>query len=878
MAKLDVKEQLKARFDAPLEPGADRRIVIWHDEAGEFEEEFDAIAQAARDSEEAVNGTERPLRSIKAIDGGLFEAKYFIDVEDTQSDILVYRRRPAGDLDGDLLADVEFYAEHFQADGLSLLIESLGAVDTSDVRDAITGHRAFFNSQERLGKFVSIVPHAQGGSEVLTGMIAVLLGCSSRRNEEIVRAYALALADDGTKASMLERLEKYNLADSMGQYLHHVTGYEGPLDSHQQFMTNLLLSAFFETVPEATMDGLSGKYSPAYATFCLGIVHDWMEAGEDERQALYEATRNVESWENLVMRFGQTRPEAIMRSDIFPAIDEVLVKDIMSALAAGSDRKSEALEVLAARRGLLWAQRVLNAYDLIEIVVGMRDFAKEHDDGFAGAQARDVFNAYKNDWWRMDLLYRKLCEAYQRCAADDNEFIIEDVQALMNWGDNLYTSWFLPKVNDRWIEAALPLWESSGYVEGVPRQRDFYANVVVPELKHVKRVAVIISDAFRYAVASQLKEQLERKTTHVLELSAMQSEFPSITSFGMAALLPNNKITVDDEGAVLVNGKKTKSTEQRQAILAEALPRSKAIQYDKLWSMSSQDRKDLAADTPILYIYHNTIDAAGEKQATQSTVFEACETAVDQVADLIRILTGSMGFSRVIVTADHGFLYTHNALPEFDKIKGAEVGEHVLAVAERYAIVTQPPDSNLFVRVAMSSDSGSDITGISPRGFAFIKQRGAGRYAHGGVSLQEVCVPVLTVKPAGKKGGESSLAKDAEVSLLDTTRRVSSMLFGVKLYQPEPVSGKVAPCEYELVFVDQAGNQVSDVRHVMADRTSGEATERQFELRFSLKEGRGYSASDSFYLIARRKSDGRQLWREEYTIDIAFAPVDDFGF
>ena len=127
--------------------------------------------------------------------------------------------------------DVEFYAEHFQADGLSLLIESLGAADTSDVRDAIAGHRAFFNSQERLGKFVSIVPHAQGGSEVLTGMIAVLLGCPSRRNEEIVRAYALALADDEAKASMLGQLEKYGLVDAMGRYLHQVTGYEGPLDS-----------------------------------------------------------------------------------------------------------------------------------------------------------------------------------------------------------------------------------------------------------------------------------------------------------------------------------------------------------------------------------------------------------------------------------------------------------------------------------------------------------------------------------------------------------------------------------------------------------------------------------------------------------------------
>lgn len=877
MAKIDVKEQLKTRFAAPLQPGADRRIVIWHDEAAEFEDAFDVIAAATADSDDAVGGSDRELRFVKALGGSMFEAKYLINVGDTTSDLLVYRQRPAGDLAGDWLADVELYAESFQADMISMLAESLGVVDSSEVRAAIADHRPFFGSKTRNAKFTELMPHAASRGDVLTGMFAVLLGCDEPKSEDIVRAYALALDDGDYAAQLLESFEKYGLTDAFASYLRQVTGYEGALDDQQQFMTNLLLSAFSDTVPESAMEGLVGKYSPDCATYCLNIVHDWMEAGDDARSALYDAARAVESRENLAMRFDQLKPEALMRSDIFPAIDEVLARGLLVSLGSGSDRRAEAREILGARRNLTWSRNVRHVYDFIEIAVDMRDFHEEHLGGFGGQLARDVFNSYKNDWYRMDYLYRRFCEAYDR-VDNNNPALIDDAQKLFEWGDNLYVNWFLTGVNTRWVETAASGWEQSGYVEGVPRQRHFYSDVVVPELKRVKRVAVIISDAMRYAVAAQLEGRLERKTSYATELSAMQAQFPSITSYGMAALLPNNKISLDANGNVLVDGMKTISTEQRQAVLDRALPGSRAITYDSFKKMRPQERKELAEDAPVIYVYHNTIDATGEKAATQGDVFEACEHAVEDIFGLAKILIGSMGVSRVIVTADHGFLYTFDNLQESDKIPSLEVGKDAREITDRYALLDHPLDSDLFVQVAVSAETDEDLVGIIPRGFAFIKRPGGGRYAHGGMSLEEVCVPVLKIKPASKREGGSVETLPTKIQLLDTTRRVTSMLFGVRLYQPDPVSSKVAPCEYELLFVDGAGNQVSDVRHAMADRSSEDPTERQFELRFSLKEGRTYSAADSYYLIARRVDDGAQLWREEYTIDIAFAPTVDFGF
>ena len=40
----DIAGQLAARFDTPLDALQRRRVVIWHDADGSFEDEFDRLA------------------------------------------------------------------------------------------------------------------------------------------------------------------------------------------------------------------------------------------------------------------------------------------------------------------------------------------------------------------------------------------------------------------------------------------------------------------------------------------------------------------------------------------------------------------------------------------------------------------------------------------------------------------------------------------------------------------------------------------------------------------------------------------------------------------------------------------------------------------
>lgn len=101
MSQIDVIEQLKQRFAEPLGECAQRRIVVWHDADGEFEEQFDGLAQWGFDDAGVVDGVmpasgdfPRAVRFVKAEDGVMFAVKRLVNREDAANDILLYRKQP----------------------------------------------------------------------------------------------------------------------------------------------------------------------------------------------------------------------------------------------------------------------------------------------------------------------------------------------------------------------------------------------------------------------------------------------------------------------------------------------------------------------------------------------------------------------------------------------------------------------------------------------------------------------------------------------------------------------------------------------------------------------------------------------------------------
>ncbi len=152
-------------------------------------------------------------------------------------------------------------------------------------------------------------------------------------------------------------------------------------------------------------------------------------------------------------------------------------------------------------------------------------------------------------------------------------------------------------------------------------------------------------------------------------------------------------------------------------------------------------------DMESIYVYHNQIDARGDKPNTEHEVFTACEEAVEEIYDLIKRLSVSANTYHFIVTADHGFIYKRDKLSESNKISGiAGKGNFMNRrfMISDMAIADDGVASFSLGTVLENDDKRSVSFPINSHVF---KVPGGGQnYVHGGSSPQEMIVPVIDVR------------------------------------------------------------------------------------------------------------------------------------
>ncbi len=391
-------------------------------------------------------------------------------------------------------------------------------------------------------------------------------------------------------------------------------------------------------------------------------------------------------------------------------------------------------------------------------------------------------------------------------------------------------------------------------------------------------------DAMRYEVAATLAEQLRRETQAKVDLKSMQGIFPTITKFGMAALLPHKKLTVEQKTgatserlAVLADGQSTEAN-NRDKLLKVAEEKSVALKYKDIIGMKRAERQSLVKGMDVVYIYHDTIDEAGH---LEKDIFGACDEAIDELKNMVRIIANEFGGANILITSDHGFLYTHSPLNEDDKVDETGFVNRIIEYGRRFAIMMKDSDPDYLQKVKFL-DGETDYDGFAPKENIRIKMKGGGmNFVHGGISLQEMVVPVIEYhflrndSKEYKRNKSKYDTKLVTVALLSASHKISNMIFSLNFYQKEAVAANRESATYQLYFTDSAGKVISDTTRIIADKTSDNVQDRTFRCSFNLKSLK-YSNTETYYLVIADE-DGLQISREEFQIDIAFA-VDEFDF
>lgn len=858
---VNIEQTLKDRFAAPLADNYKRRIIFWRDPDGEFSDLVDELC---------LDG----VKILKLTGKNNFAAKQLLSETDTDSNYLVYNPVVYPDIKDDWLLDVELYSEEFRADLLSIRMQELNMPSTAPLRKAMKSYSKFFENKERVAKLTAFSSNYSNVGQLHIDILAVLAGTASNTASGVIRKILMSgLEIENNEA--ITNIKKFGSEDVLWELISRYTGYIHdtsrttliPLASH------LLITSLSVTMKPSCLSGFEKLISEPHQQRCYDLISEWMHSEDDNE--LYDIAREVESTHHLTFLFDGLEIPDLLNSECFPCINECILRRYMSEISDNIIKADDIVNAVEKRRTLKWYKRVRYYYDGLLQVAQMQQFYQTNVGGFHLAEHTKLWKEYTSNYCKMDHFYRQFHAAFGKSLKESSTVLEDLYKNVADYVENLYKNWYLAELGGQWTKIVSDELSESSVLPGIPNQADFYKNCVKPIVSSGSRVFVVISDALRYEVAVELTNSLIRDTKGTAKITAMQSVFPSATKFGMAALLPHRELQLTDEIKVLCDGEPTDSTDSRNRILNGVHGGNAALTYKALLGMKQAERREAVSHAEVVYIYHNAIDAVGDKAATEDQVFEACDQAVLELKNLVRLLTNDLSAANILITADHGFLYSYKPLEESDKAEKSFVSGHIIELDRRYVIADGDCTADHMVKIPMKH-MNSDLAGFTPLDNIRMKKQGGGmNYVHGGISLQECVVPVIEFKNMRATSKKFVDVKKAKIQLISQSRKVSNSIFSLDFYQKEPVSGKTAAATYEIYMADAAGTAVSDKKTVIADKTSSNGSERVFRERFTLKSLE-YKKTNTYYLTVVERGTADEIDRIEFTIDIAF--VNDFDF
>jgi hypothetical protein len=324
-----------------------------------------------------------------------------------------------------------------------------------------------------------------------------------------------------------------------------------------------------------------------------------------------------------------------------------------------------------------------------------------------------------------------------------------------------------------------------------------------------RRAAYLLVDALRYEMARELVSVLDKEWS--VELAPALATPPTITEIGMAALMPGAEkglaITAPASGklAPIIDGKALRTRQERVAHFEKAAGgKAVTVKLEQLAPLTSNSlTKQLGAAELALVTATEEIDGLCETNPTLAR--RMLDDVLNQLRRGIKTLFG-LGFNRVVITADHGYLFgeeVHAGLPIDPP------GGETATLKRRVWVGKGGAKIPGTLRRPLSAFGiGGDLELVTPQNLAIFKVAGGSTsYYHGGLSLPELVIPVLTVTSGEPPSADIGTEMAWELTL--GSKVIATRFLSVT------VSGRstlLLPLEPRAVRVEvRAGNEVISV-------------------------------------------------------------------
>ena len=821
------------------------RIIFWYDSKQELRDDFESLELD---------------RVIKIeLKNNEFAIKYRILREQPKQKFLIYHEgaQPT-DIDNWLL-DVQLAYGQFRTDQVAMLLADLEL--GLEFAEVIQEHTEFFQATKRKDSLKRSLTTNDTQGMLRLKMLAVCASSDPRLDAIAEQLLAEHANDQDTKIKLINRC---GLDGFLWEQMQRTYGYISAETSIKDFAIQLFKYCYFQNFSNSHSSQISNPLS-ADAIVFLKRWKDSRQFAESFEKLSYCCAEFL----NIEQDLHNRDLHQLIELDYFLLIDQKILNDLVHQLTARTISLSDITATIYQRRTCHWYDRFRDAYESINFAAHFIYTLAEAN--LSMDSITDGIQKYSQTWFRLDQYYRKVI--YH--SRSSNSKAISDLKAQI---ENLYTNNYLLKLSDRWqtfIDAA-PKWEAIP----IPSQKNFYERWVRPFLNRDNKICVIISDAMRYEIGDEFLSLIRQEDRYEATLEPALSMLPSYTQLGMAALLPNTSLAIADNetGHVLVNGQPSNGTANRDKILKQATgDRARAIAAEDLIALNRDESRELLKANDAIYIYHNRIDHTGDKLQSEGLAFEAAESTLKELIQLVKKLTAANA-NNILLTADHGFIYQNQDLEQSDFLSQDVTGQTVLYRDRRF-VLGKNLDRTDSVKFFDSNSLGlaGDIEVCIPKSINRLRLKGSGsRFVHGGATLQEITIPVIKIN---KKRQSDISSVEVEI-LRGSSSTITSGQLAVTFYQVQPTTDKVRSRYLRAGIYTQSGDLISDSHDLNFDLASENPRERELQVRFLLTKKADEANNQEVILRLEEKLSGTTHYQEyksiRYLIRRSFSSDFDF--
>ncbi|NLN64681.1 MAG: BREX-1 system phosphatase PglZ type A [Clostridiaceae bacterium] len=818
------------------------RIILWYDNDQSFREEYDSMS---------LPGIEKMV-----VDNNEFAIKHKLYVTYPTGRFLLYLPYDKPVHDENWLLDVELSNYVFHTDREAIVLQELELPIA--LRSWIQPHMDFFRSAERTARFKELCSGEDTEQELSLKMVQVVLGTASASLDSLITRYATLFVEKRSD-DVDKELEKFNLSSILWQRVKLVYEY----DKTKSGIYDFLLEVF-----QKNLGPLADKAQVNDNAVIL--LSKWKDMRSFEGP-FRELSQKIERDLKIELIVEQIPLNEALKEDVFECIDRRIIKELAHLIIHQAQSVKDTEEMLKSRETTVWADRYAPFYRALESALWLGEVISRQE-ALVIQDYQDGFTQYTSSWYMVDQYYRQFIEHYR--STNQNSVL----NPLYQWVHKSYSNVWLPRLSQTWQQVIDK--QGAWYKGSLSQNRFFKEDVKARYLDKPIKVFVVISDGLRYECGKLLHEKITGETRFTSSIEYRITALPSYTQLGMAAMLPHRELSFGEGDSILADGRSTQGLQSRLKILEQQSGvRATAILAEDLMKLTPRglEANELVRQHDLVYVYHNRIDKLGDDKTTEDKVIEASREEVSFLMDIAKKIA-NMNIVHIIFTSDHGFIYQHEELLSSDFTDAGIQGE-VLVQNRRYVMgKSLSHNQNVVKFISEDLNIAGEREILIPKGIARLPRQGSGsRYVHGGMTLQEVVVPVLFVS----KRREDVVSKVDIDILSKTSNRITTNIHTISFYQMQPVGEKFIARTVKAFFavMDEKGHVmdvISDLFTYTFDLTSETSREREVINRFKISTT--LRKSNDVYLIIEEKVDKAEKWilLNRFPYQLTLAMDNDF--